>query len=198
MNSVSGFLHRVQEFFNIAGGISSVRKKNITDGQRQLQDLKAQIDELSQRLRFLETMAGAVAVELHGPGPFRLPLLTLRALVTEVENQLVTVFRLPDGREVYSKISYLSAAKLVNGEVRLPLPNVTLAESNSIAFEGLTQAFRLPLLSRYKGHFRAEPDVRVMVFLTREGQRVFFPVSAETYKKLLRQFEAALVAYDWP
>jgi hypothetical protein len=37
-----------------------------------------------------------------------------------------------------------------------------------------------------------------MVFLTREGQTVFFPVSAETYKKLLRQFEAALVAYDWP
>jgi hypothetical protein len=198
MNSVSGFLQRVQEFFNIAGGISSVRKKNITDGQRQLQDLKDQIDELSQRLRSLETMAGAAAIELHGPGPFRLPLLSLKALVTEVENQLVTVFELPDGREVYSKISYLSAAKLVNGDVHLPLPNVTLTESNSTELEGLTHAFRLPLLSGYKGHFRAEHDIRVMVFLTREGQRVFFPVSAETYKKLLRQFEAALVAYEWP
>ena len=189
----------MQEFFVFTSGKSSVRKKNITNGQRQLQDLKAQIDELSRRLRTIEGIANAVAVELHGTGPFRLPLLTqLKALVTEVENELVMVFELQDGKEIYSKISYLSAAKLVNGDMHLPLPKLTMTESSPIEFEGLTQAFRLPLLSRYKGHFSADQGIRVMVFLTRDGQRVFFPVSADTYKKLLRQFEAALVAHEWP
>ena len=95
-------------------------------------------------------------------------------------------------------MSYLSAAKLVNGNVHLPLPNVTISEASAIPCEGITDAFRLPLLSRYVGHFYSKDNTRVMVFLTEDGQRVFFPVSVETYKKLLRQFEAALVAYEWP
>lgn len=199
MNSVSGFLRRAQEFFAAAGAIGSVRKKNITNGERQLQNLKAQVDELSQRLRTIEAMTGAVGVELSGPGPFRLPLLTeLKALVTEVEYQLVTRFESQDGKEIYAKIPYLSAAQLVNGNVSLPLSNVTMTASNSIDFEGSAHAFRLPLLSRYAGYFYSERDIRVMVFSTQEGQRLFFPVPVKTYKKLLRQFEAALVPYEWP
>lgn len=198
MNSVSGLLQRVHGLFAFAGAIGSVRKKNINDGQRQLRQLKAQIDELSRRLRTIEAMAGTVAVEFCGRGPFCLPLLArIKALVAEMENQLVMVFESQDGREIYAKISYLSAAKLVNGDVHLPLPNVNMTDSHSIGCEGVP-AFRLPLLPRYDGHFHADPNTRVMVFRTQEGQRVFFPVSLETYRTLLRRFEATLVAHEWP
>lgn len=197
LNPVSGLLQRVHGIFALAGALGSFRKKNIDHRQRQLQQLKAQIDELSGRLRTIEAMAGAVAVELCGRGPFCLPLLTqLKALVTEVDGQLVTLFDSQDGRKIYAKISYLSAAKLVNGDVHRPLANLSMTEAHSIDCEGLS-AFRLPSLSRYDGHFDCD-DTRVMVFLTAEGQKVFFPIVVETYKKLLCRLEAALVAYDWP
>jgi len=193
---MSAFLRRAREFFTLAGSVRYLRKKNITTGQRQLLKLKAQIDELSQRLRSLETMTAAVGVDLSGPGPFRLPLLAqLTSLLTEVEDQLVMEFELGEGKQIYATIPCLAAAQLVNGDVSLPLQNLTVNPSTSIDFGGPPSAFRLPLLSRYEGHFYAGRDVRVAVFLTQESQRVFLPLSSETYEKLLRQLEAALVPY---
>ncbi|HEY5544042.1 MAG TPA: hypothetical protein VIM04_12395 [Candidatus Binatia bacterium] len=195
VNLISGFLRRARKFFTLAGPIRYVRKKNITNSQRQLQKLKAQVDELSQRLRSLETMTTAVEVELSGPGPFCLPLLSqFKSLLTEVEEQLVLEFQLEDGNHIYARIPYLAAAQFLNGDVSLPLQGVTVSPSTSIDL-GRTDAYRLPLLSRYEGHFYAGRDLRVSVFLTQEGLRVFFPLSTAIYEKLLHQLEAVLVSH---
>ena len=195
MNLISGILRRAREYFRLGGSVAYVRKNKITNGQRQLQKLKAQVDELSQRLRSIETMTDAVQVELSGPGPFRLPSLTLfKSLLTEVEDQLVTEFELPDGKQIYATMPYLAAAQLVNGEVALPLRKVTFNPSTSIDFGKSADAFRLPLLASYEGHFYPDRGIRLLVFLTEDGRRVFFPLSTESYENLLSQFEAALVA----
>ena len=104
-NSISDFLVKTREFIAFAGSIGSVRKKNITMGQRKLQKLKAQIDELSERLGCVETMTSAAEVELAGQGPFRLPVITrLKALLTELEDQLVAEFEVEDGKIIYATI----------------------------------------------------------------------------------------------
>lgn len=194
VNLISEFLRRARKYFTLPGLIGYVRKRNITNGQRQLQKLKAQVDELSQRLRSLETMATAVDVELSGPGPFRLPLLgQFKSLLTEVEEQLVAEFQLGDGKQIYARITYLAAAQFVNGDVSLPLQGVTISPSTSIELEKRADAYRLPLLARYEGHFYAGRDIRVSVLLTQEGQRVFFPLSNAAYENFLRRLEAVLV-----
>ena len=195
-NSISDFLVKTREFIAFAGSIGSVRKKNITMGQRKLQKLKAQIDELSERLGCVETMTSAAEVELAGQGPFRLPVITrLKALLTELEDQLVAEFEVEDGKIIYVTIPYLAAAQLVNGDVSLPLQKLTLDPSTSIAFKP-AEAFRLPFFARYEGHFYGGHGVRVLVFLTQDGRKVFFPVSPDTYEALLQQFAAALVRYE--
>jgi len=195
-NSISGLLGRTREFIAFAGSIGSVRKKNITMGQRKLQKLKAQIDELSERLGCVETMTSAAEVELAGQGPFRLPVITrLKAVLTELEDQLVAEFEVEDGKLIYATIPYLAAAQLVNGDVSLPLQKLTLDPSTSIDFKP-GEAFRFPFFARYEGHFYSARGVRVLVFLTQDGLRVFFPVSADTYETLLQEFAAALVRYE--
>jgi hypothetical protein len=43
-----------------------VLRTDIAEGQRQIQRLKGRIEDLSQRLRSIETMSAAVVVELSG------------------------------------------------------------------------------------------------------------------------------------
>jgi hypothetical protein len=194
---VLGSLRRAREFFTFAPSIGHLSKRSIINGQRQLQKLKAQVDELNQRLRSIESMTAAVSIELSGPGPFRLPLLTrLNSLVTEVEDQLVTEFVLQDGKQIYATIPYLAAAEFVNDDLSLPPRNVMVHPSTSIDFGKPTDAFRLPVLSSYEGHFYADRDIRVLIFLTQDGRRVFFPLPIQTYVKLLQQVEAALMPYQ--
>lgn len=194
MSLISGFLRGARRFFSVAGPIRYVRKKNITKGQRQLEKLKAQVDELSRRLQSLETMTGAVEVELSSPGPFRLPVLSqLKSLLTELEGQLVAEFELEDGKPIYARMPYLAAAQFVNGDVSLPLQGVAVDPSTSIDLGTRSNAYRLPFLTRYEGHFYAGRDIRVLVFLTHQDLRVFFPLSSVIYEKLLRQVEAVLV-----
>jgi hypothetical protein len=196
VNSISGILGRTRKFIAFAGSIGFVRKKSITTSQRKLQKLKAQIDELSDRLGCIETMTGAAEIELIGPGPFRLPVLTrFKALLTELEDHLVAQFELEDQKLIYATVQYLAAAQLVNGDVSLPLQKLTLDPSTPIDFKP-TDAFRLPFFARYEGHFYSGRSIRVLVFLTQDGRKVFFPTSPETYETLLQQFAAALVSYE--
>ena len=192
VNLIPGFLRRTRRIFAVVG---YVRKNKITSGQRQLQKLQSQVYELSQRLRCIETMTGAVGVELSGPGPFLLPLLKCKSVLTEVEDELVMEFELPDRRQIYARMPYLAAAQLVNGNVSLPLRKVTVNRSTSIDFEGSVDAFQLPFLVNYEGHFFPDHRIKVLIFLTQDGRRVFFPLSTEIYENLLRQFEVALAEY---
>lgn len=204
VNLLVGFLGSAWEYLLIpfvipiailsfAGLLGYVFRKNITKSQRQLQKLKAQVDELSQRLQSIETMTAAVAVELSGPGPFRLPLLTqFKSLVTEFADWFVTEFESQDGKQIYASIPYLVAAQLVNDDVSVPLQKVTLDPSTLIDWAKPADAFRLPIFSSYEGYFYPGRETRILVFLTQEGRRVFVALSAETYDKLLRQLEAAL------
>jgi hypothetical protein len=179
----------------LVGSLSYFLKKKVTKGQRQLKKLKAQVDELGQRLQSRDTLTAAVAIELSGTGPFRLPLLTqFRSLITEMEDRVVTEFESQDGKQIYASIPYLAAAQLVNDDVSLPLQKVTLHPSTSIDYAKLCDTFRLPFLSRFEGHFYADCNIRVLAFLTGDGRRVFFPVSLDTYEKLLAQLEAALAS----
>lgn len=195
--AIAGFLRRMRAMLPSAGSIGYVRKKKISSAQRKLHGLKAQVDELSQRVRSIETLTTAVVIELSGPGPFRLPMLTrFKSLFIETDDQLVAEFELQDGKSVYAIFPYLTAAQVVNGDVSLPLQKVTLNSSTSIDIGKPSGAFRLPDLSGYEGHFYAGRDARVLVFFTQhDGLRVFFPVSLQTYNNLLREFEAALVAH---
>jgi hypothetical protein len=53
----------LKRLFNSMG---YVLRTDIADGQRQIQRLKGRIEDLSQRLRSIETMSAAVVVELSG------------------------------------------------------------------------------------------------------------------------------------
>ena len=192
VNSISGFLQRARGFFAVVG---YVRKNKITNGQRQLQKLQSQVYELSRRLQCIQAMTGAVGVELSSPGPFLLPLLKCKSVLTEVEDELVMELELPDGKQIYARMPYLAAAQLVNSNVSLPLRTVTVNRSASIHFKKSADAFRLPFLVNYEGHFFPDRGIRVLIFLTQDGRRVFFPLSTDIYENLLRQFQAALVDY---
>lgn len=192
VNSISGFLRRARAFFAVVG---YVRKNKITNGQRQLQKLQSQVYELSRRLRCIEAMTGAARVDLSSPGPFLLPLLKYKSVFTEVEDELVMELELPDGKQIYARMPYLAAAQLVNSNVSLPLRTVTVNRSASIHFKKSADAFRLPFLVNYEGHFFPDRGIRVLIFLTQDGRRVFLPLSTDIYENLLRQFQAALVDY---
>jgi hypothetical protein len=188
----SEFLRRARGVFAVVG---YVRKNKIRNGQRQLQKLQSQVYELSQRLQCIERMTGAVGVKLSGPGPFLLPLLKCKSVLTEVEDELVMEFELPDGKQIYARTPYLAVAQLVNGTVSLPLRKVTVNRSTSIDFKGSVDAYRLPFLVNYEGHCFSDHGTKVLIFLTQDGRRVFFPLSTEIYENLLRQFEVALADY---
>jgi hypothetical protein len=169
-----------------------VRRAEIAKGQWQIQRLKARIEDLSQQLRSIEMMSAAVGVELSGAGPFRLPLLTeLKSLVTQAEDAIVAEFQSQDGKTVYAMFRPLMAAQIVNDYIAAAT-SAGLDPSIPINLPNSAGAFRLPVLSGYNGHFCPGSDVQILVFSSQD-RRVFLPLLFETYEKLLRQFEAALL-----
>lgn len=177
--------------------IGYVFRTDIAEGERQIQRLKGRIEDLSQQLRSLEMMSAAVAVELSGPGPFRLPLLTqLKSLISELEDAVVAEFESQDGNTIYATLSPLIAAQIVNDYLAAPT-NAVLHRSIPIELQNSAGAFRLPVFSSYNGHVCSGSDVQVLAFSSQDGT-LFLPFAYETYEKLLRQFEAALLLDEQP
>jgi hypothetical protein len=177
--------------------IGYVLRTDIAEDQQQIQRLKGRIEDLNQQLRSIEMMGAAVAVELSGPGPFRLPLLTrLKSVVTEVEDVIVAEFESHDGKTIYAMLSPLTAAQIVN-DYLAAATNAVLDRSIPIPLQNSAGAFRLPVFSAYKGHFCPGSDLQVLVFSSQD-RRLFLPFPCEVYDKLLRQFEAALFLDEQP
>lgn len=170
-------------------------KKKVTRGQRQLNKLRAQVDELSQRLQTIETMTAAVAVDLNGSGPFWTPtLIRFKTLITEVEDRIVIELESRDRKRIFLLMPYLPAAQLVNAAVSVPLQ--TEAVQPTTVLDGMkpASAFRLPLLTRYEGYFYPGSNTRIVCFSTQEGRRIFLPLSAETYETLLLELQTVLAS----
>jgi hypothetical protein len=181
----------------LLNSIGYALRTDIAEGERQIQRLKGRIEDLNQQLRSIEMMSAAVAVELSGPGPFRLPLLTrLKSVVTEVEDVIVAEFESHDGKTIYAMLSPLTAAQIVNDYLAAPT-NAVLDRSIPIPLQNSAGAFRLPVFSAYKGHFCPGSDLQVLVFSSQDC-RLFLPLACEVYEELLRQFEAALFLDEQP
>jgi len=177
--------------------IGYVLRSDIAENQRQIERLKGRIEDLSQQMHSIEMMSAAVAVELSGPGPFRLPLITqLRSLITEVEDMVVAEFESHDGKTIYATLSPLIAAQIVNDYIAPPT-NAVLDSSTPIELQNSAGPFRVPVFSRYNGHFCPGPGLQALAFSSQDCV-VFLPFAYETYEKLLRQFEAALFLDEQP
>ena len=83
-----------------SGSIAYVLIKTRVKGESEIQRLRAQVDDLGQRLNSIQAMTAAVAIELNGPGPFQLPLLTqLNWLVPKGKDRLSRDFGRRTGGE---------------------------------------------------------------------------------------------------
>jgi hypothetical protein len=182
-------MNLLKRLFN---SIGYVFRTDVAEGQRQIERLKGRIEDLSQQMHSIEIMSAAVAVELSGPGPFRVPLITgLKSFITEVEDMVVAEFESHDGKTIYAMLSPLIAAQIVNDYIAPPT-NAVLDSSTPIELQNSAGVFRLPVFSRYNGHFCPGSGLQVLVFSSRDC-RLFLPFAYEIYEKLLRQFETALL-----
>jgi len=178
---------------SIAYVLIKTRVKRKSDIQR----LRAEVDELGQRLDSIQAMTATVAIELNGPGPFQLPLLTqLNWLVPKGKDRLIAEFRSEDGRRIFAGMSYRAVAQLVNDHRSMPLDKATLSTSSSIDLAKPADAYELPVLPRFEGHLQRGRNLRILVFSSEEGRKILLPLSFDTYNELLRQFEAALVSHQ--
>jgi hypothetical protein len=178
----------------VLNSIGYAHRPDIAKGQRQIQALKAQIDALSKRLRSIEKMTAAAEIELSGPGPFRLPMPTqFKSLVTDMEDRFVAEFESQDGTQIFAILPHLVAAQILNADLSLPLQDATSFSSTSIDLPNSADAFCLPTLWHLEGYFYHGSNLRVLVFSSHEGRKVFLPVLVESYDNLIRHFEAALV-----
>ena len=184
----------LRRLFNLLG---YVLRTDIADGQRKIKRLEGQIENLSQQLRSIEMMSAAVGVELSGPGPFRLPLLTqLKSLITEVADVIVAEFESHDGKTIYAMLPPLIAAQIVNDYVAAPT-NAVLNPSIPVQLQNSSGAFRLPVFSGYNGHFCPGSGLQVLAFSSQDC-RLLLPLAFEMYEKLLRHLEAALLPNEQP
>jgi len=178
--------------------IGCLFESDVSRAQRQIKKLKAQIEQLSQKLRCVQTMTDAVEIELSGPGPFQLPLLTVfKSLITELEDRVVTEFESNEGKRIYLTMPCLAAAQLVNGDIAVPLYGVTLDSSTLVDLKSAS-SFQLPLLSHYEGHFHFGNRTRVSVFSTQESRRIFVPLSIKTYERLFWELQTSLAFSQQP
>ena len=184
----------LRRLFNLLG---YVLRTDIADGQRKIKRLEGQIENLSQQLRSIEMMSAAGGVDLSGPGPFRLPLLTqLKSLITEVADVIVAEFESHDGKTIYAMLPPLIAAQIVNDYVAAPT-NAVLNPSIPVQLQNSSGAFRLPVFSGYNGHFCPGSGLQVLAFSSQDC-RLLLPLAFEMYEKLLRQLEAALLLNEQP
>jgi hypothetical protein len=165
--------------------------------EAEIQRLKTQIINLRQSLDFIQATTVARPVELDGPGPFQLPILTqMNWLSPRREESLIAGFRSEDGRRIFATIAYRAIAQLLNDDRSMPLDKTHFSTTTSVDLAKPADVHELPVLPRFEGHLQRGPDLRILVFSSEQGRKILLPVSFETYKELLRQFESALVAHQ--
>ncbi len=180
-----------------SGSIAYVLIQTRVKRESEIQRLRAQVDELGQRLNSIQAMTVAIAIELNGPGPFQLPLLTqLNWLVPKGKDQLIAGFRSEHGRRIFAGMSYRAVAQLLNDHRSMPLDKAKLSTSTSIDLARPADAYELPILPRFEGHLQRGRNLRILVFSSDDGRKILLPVSFEIYEELLRQVEGALVSHQ--
>ena len=160
----------------------------------EIQKLKAQIDGLREKLGSVQAMAATLVIELAGPEPFEMPLLTQISWLIPNEQDGVTVgFRSAGGKRIHTGISYRALAQVINDHRAAPLRKETLSTSTLIDLTKPADAYVLPVLRRLEGHFHRGRTLWILVFSSEDGRRIMFPLLAEAYEQLLVQSNAALV-----
>jgi hypothetical protein len=168
------------------------RKQREAKAQR----LTAEIDDLRQRLDFIQATTVAVTIQFDGTGPFQLPLLTeMHRLAPKNNDRLVAGFRLDrNGKRVLAEISYRAVAQLLNGDRSMPLNKAKLSTPRLLELAEHADVHELPLLARFEGHMQRGRDLRILVFSCEKGRQILLPVPFETYQSILREFAAAQTA----
>jgi hypothetical protein len=182
--------------FSVAIGYFLIRIR--AKREAEIRRLTIQVGDLRQRLDFIHATTVAVAIELNGAGSFQLPLLTQITWISpRRDDRLIAGFRSEDGKRIFAEISYLAVAQLLNDHRAMPLDKGIFSTTTcSFDLAQPADAYELPVLPRFEGHLQRGRDLRILVFSSEEGRKILFPVSAETYKKLLQEFKAALVSHQ--
>jgi len=164
--------------------------------EMEIQKLKAQVDKLKEELSSTLAVTATLTIELGGPGPFELPLLTqLTWLVPNEKDAVMGGFRSDEGKRIHARISYRACAQLINDHGAAPLWKETISPSTSVDLRKPADAYVLPALPRFEGHLQHGGNIRILVFSSEDGRKILFPLSFDTYEQLLVQSKAALVSY---
>ena len=180
----------------LVGSIAYLRVKTRAKREMKIQNLKTQVDALKKQLSSIQTMAAMVAIKLSGAGPFQLPHLTqIGWLVSTHEDRIMAEFISQDGNRICVGMTYRAVAQLLNDYQSGPLQKKALSPVTSIDLEKAFDAYELPVLPRFEGHFNSGRELRILVFSYEDGRRILFPVSFSVYEELLIQSKAALESY---
>jgi len=180
----------------LVGSIAYLRVKTRAKREMKIQNLKTQVDALKEQLSSIQTLAAMVAIKLSGAGPFQLPHLTqIGWLVSTQEDRIMAEFISQDGNRICVGMTYRAVAQLLNDYQSGPLQKKALSPVTSIDLEKAFDAYELPVLPRFEGHFNSGRELRILVFSYEDGRRILFPVSFSVYEELLIQSKAALVSY---
>jgi len=181
----------------LVGLIAYVRVKTRAKRKTKIQNLKTQVDALKEQLSSIQTMAAMVALKLSGAGPFQLPHLTqLGWLVSTHEDRIMTEFISQDGNRICAGMTYRAIAQLLNDYHSGPLQKKALLPATSIHLENALDAYKLPVLARFEGHFDTGRELRILVFSSEDGRNMLFPVTFPVYEKLLIESKSALEFYQ--
>ena len=97
---------------------------------------------------------------------------------------------------MFASIGYRAVAKLLNDKRSMPLDKTTFLTATSIDLAKPADTYELPVLPRFEGLLQRGHNLRIFIFSSEEGNKVLFPVSLETYKELLNEFDAALISHQ--
>ena len=160
------------------------------------QNLKTKVDALKEQLSSIQTMAAMAPIKLSGAGPFQLPHLTqIGWLVSTHEDRIMAEFISQDGNRICAGMTYRAVAQLLNDYHSGPLQNRALSSVTSIDLEKAFDAYELPVLPRFEGHFNSGRELRILVFSYEDGRRILLPVFFPAYEELLIQAKTALESY---
>jgi len=162
----------------------------------EIRKLKAKVDGVKERLRSIQVITSTVAINLIGPGPFQLPQVTqLSWLVPTEGNRVMAGFLSEDQARIYARISYRALAQLLNDQRAAPLQKQTLLPATPIGLDKRDEGYESPILARCEGHFDLGRKLRILVFSTKDGRKILFPLSMEICQQFLVQCKATLVFY---
>lgn len=181
----------------LVGAIAYLLAKVRARRQLEIQKLNSRIEQLHGELRSILAQTATLTIELVGPGPFELPLMTtLDWLVPDEKDGLIGGFQSVEGKRIYASISYRAIAQLINDCRAAPLRKPTLSSATPVELTKPADAYFLSGLIRFEGHLQRRGNIRVLVFSCQGGRAILLPLSMETYEQLLLQSKAALVLHE--